>query len=66
MNIYRLIDKEATYIPDTQSEKIIIATNSNKARKLANTSYMDEGPIWEDTKRVKCCQIKTDKFQILV
>ena len=39
---------------DQYEDKLVVAKTEKRARKLANISYGDEGPIWDDKTQVKC------------
>ena len=62
MKIYLLTRNE--YVGYDESIAFIVRANSAKeARKLVNdlpNLDMAEGNIWQDTKRTKCRQIKTE------
>jgi hypothetical protein len=39
---------------DQSEAKLVVAKTEKRARKLANASYGDEGPIWDDETKIFC------------
>lgn len=42
---------------DEYDGKVIIASSTKAARKIANLKYGDEGPVWTDSNLVLCKEI---------